>query len=102
MNATILFADGSALTAEQNGDCFITAERPEFPEDMSIVIIEGEDGSRTLRGVTAQACASVDGRYWFALLEESGQARALRDLRETIEIQAGAIEELAAIIGGEG
>lgn len=61
-NVTIIFADGTQLTAQQNGDCFITAQKPSFPADLSVVTI----GEQVLEDVALVECASIDRRYWFA------------------------------------
>ena len=61
-NVTIIFADGTELTAQQNGDCFIVAQKPNFPADLSMVTV----GEQVLENVAVVECASVDGHYWFA------------------------------------
>ncbi len=61
----IIFSNGTEILAEQNGDCFITDEKPDFPADMSTV----QAGDKTLENVAVVECASVDGRYWFAFRE---------------------------------
>lgn len=80
---TIIFADGSELTAEQNGECFICPLKPSFPEDLSTVRIEGET-TREIDNAVLIECASVDGRYWFTFVEESPDEIEKRQLRETI------------------
>ena len=100
MEVKIIFNDGTQMSAEQNGNCFIVAAQPAFPDDLSVVTVESEDQRQDFNNVTIQECASIDGRFWFTLLEETEQARVIRELQEIIEIQAGAIEELAEIIGG--
>lgn len=66
-----------------------------------MVTVIDETGTRVLHNVNVTECASADGKYWFALVEESEQERVIRELREENELMAGAIEELAAIIGGD-
>jgi hypothetical protein len=66
-NMKIIFNDGTELVAVRNGDCFITAEKPDFPADLSTVTV----GEETLENVSVVECASTDGRYWFAFREMS-------------------------------
>ena len=40
MDAKLIFTDQTELIAEVNGSCFITDEQPEFPEDLSVVIVQ--------------------------------------------------------------
>ena len=63
---TIIFKNGTSITAEKNGDSYITPTRPAFPADMSKVIIREEDGTtNTIKNADVTECASVDGKYWF-------------------------------------
>ena len=69
----IKFKDGTSITAEQNGSCYITATKPEFPEDLTEVTV----GDEELHNVRIVECASVDGRYWFTMLQATdGQLQA--------------------------
>ena len=73
----IIFADGTEVEAERNGDSYIAAGKPDFPDDLSEVRVEGsEEGDKAFRNVQVVECASVDGRYWFALVETSEEALA--------------------------
>ena len=101
MEAKIIFKDGTEITAEVNGTCYITETEPEFPEDLSIVTVEEDISTRTFTNARVQECASIDGRYWFVFIEESEQERIIRELREENEALEEAIIELAEIIGGE-
>lgn len=101
MEVRIIFNDGTSIVAEQNANTYITAAQPAFPEDLSVVTVESDDQSQVFHNVTIQECASIDGRYWFGLIEETEQARAIRELREENELMAGAIMELAELIGGD-
>ena len=101
MEATITFKNGEQITAEVNGNCYITVSEPAFPDDLSVVTVEDEQGTKTFSNATVQECASVDGRYWFTFLEESESERTIRELREENEVLEEAILELAAIIGGD-
>ena len=99
MEVKITFSSGEIIAAEQNGGSFITEQKPGFPTDMGLVTVEGADGIRTYSDPQVVECASVDGRYWFCFVEESPQEKCIRQLAEENEILAGAVEELAAIIG---
>lgn len=157
MNAKLIFTDQTELVAEVNGSCFITDEQPEFPEDLSVVVVqeiepepdpdpeveadaeteeepaeaeteeepeadtdeveEAEETepeedvepepepaplmTKTLYDVIVQECASVDGRYWFALIEKPASQKEKEDLLAELEAQAEAIVELAELIGGQ-
>ena len=67
----IIFTNGSIITAEQNGTCFITDAKPDFPDDLSTVIVTGDDPlpNYTYHNTEIIECASIDGRYWFAFHE---------------------------------
>ena len=82
MEAKITFKDGTEIAAEASGSCFITETKPEFPEDLTEVTVEIDETERTLNNVMIQECASVDNRFWFALIEESESDRVIRELRE--------------------
>lgn len=66
----ITFSDGTVVTAEKNGSCFITDEMPDFPEELTDITIEGESITTIENGRIIEA-ASVDGRYWFVIQEIS-------------------------------
>ncbi len=67
--AKITFVDGTTIDAEINGSCYITAKKPEFPDDMSKVTVKIGDEKKKLVEVEVNEAASVDGQYWFTLLE---------------------------------
>ena len=69
MEAKIIFNDGTELNVEVNGGAFITATEPEFPEDLSRVVIEEDENETVLTNVSVQPCASVDGRFWFTFIK---------------------------------
>lgn len=101
MEATILFKDGTTLTAEKNGSCLILDEKPTFPEDITGVTVTTEEETEVFRLPKVQECASIDGKYWFTFIEQSGDELALAALSAENEMLANAIVELAEIIGGE-
>lgn len=97
MEVTIRFADGSELTAEQNGTSYIVDEAPEFPEDLTDVEIEGEDGTVTIEDAQIVECAAIPGdtRYWFTIIPR------MRDLGEEVDQTKADIDYLAAMTGVE-
>lgn len=102
MEARIIFIDGTEITAEINGNCFITQNKPTFPADMSTVTVESEDGEQVYDNAYLIECASVDGRYWFAFGKESQMEATIRELRETNDMLTECILEMSEIIyGGE-
>ena len=75
-------------------------QKPGFPAVLGVVTVEStEGGVRIYNDPQIVECASIDGRYWFCFAEESPQEKRMRQLVEENEILAGAVEELAAIIG---
>ena len=63
----IILSDGTEIEAEVNGNNYITDSKPDFPEDMTEVTIDGE----VLENVVLQECAPVDSRYWFTFVKVS-------------------------------
>jgi hypothetical protein len=80
MEVKIIFIDGTELVAEQNGDCFIVDERPDFPADMSTVQV----GEETLENVALVECASIDGRYWFSFRPLSQQEIWMAEIEDAL------------------
>lgn len=99
MTATILFENGSSITAEQNGSCFITDTKPTFPMPLGTVTIEGEE-PRIIEHAQLVECASVDGRYWFSFIKtpqdelyRAAIEDALCEIDEANEERIAAIED---------
>lgn len=80
----IIFKNGKEIEAEVNGSCYITAEKPDFPADLSEVTVEGEN-EKLLHNVEIIEAASVDGRYWFTLRELTEQE--LREIKTRADIE---------------
>ena len=100
MEVKITFGNGEIITAEKNGESLIAQQKPGFPAVLGVVTVESADGGvRIYNDPQIVECASIDGRYWFCFVEESPQEKRMRQLVEENEILAGAVEELAAIIG---
>lgn len=79
-NVKIIFSDGTEIVAEQNGTCYIVDEKPDFPEDLSTVII----GEQVLENVALVECASIDGRYWFAFRQLSPQEIWMAEIEDAL------------------
>ena len=82
MEVIIKFKNGEQITAEQNGNCYILDDAPEFPDDLTEVRVAGNDGEQVFHYVIIQEAASVDGRYWFCMVEESADDRRMREQEE--------------------
>lgn len=95
MEARIVFKNGESLTAEQNGNTFITNTVPEFPDDLTEVNVFVEDQQTTLHYVIIQEAASIDGRYWFCLVEEQEGERIIREQEEKITFLEDCLMEMS-------
>lgn len=67
----IIFTNGLEIEVESNGDSYITDTEPNFPDDLSVVIIKNGDDTTELKNINVQECASIDGRYWFVFVPMS-------------------------------
>ena len=98
MEAIIAFKNGETITTEKNGDCFITSEVPVFPEDLSEVHVLEDGQERVLHYVMIQEAAAIDDRYWFALVEESAEDRAIRELEAKNRFLEDCLMEMSEIV----
>lgn len=85
-NVTIKFADGTELSAEQNGSCYIVNEKPDFPTDLSEVTVEGGENASFVNAQVIE-CASVDGRYWFSFREVTADEQLRADVDYLLLVQ---------------
>ena len=85
MQAKIIFKNGTEITAEMNGNCYITLTKPAFPSDLSVVTVITDDGEMEYKNAELVECFSLDGRYWFAFNEISEAERAVRQMQANIE-----------------
>ena len=85
MEAKVIFNDGTELDAEMNGSCLIVDEEPVFPEDLTNVSVQTENGTTVYNNALLVVAASVDGRFWFSFSEEPVNERVIRELREDVE-----------------
>lgn len=95
MEVTIGFKNGEHITAEQNGNTFITNEPPEFPEDLTEVHVLADGQERVLHYVMIEEAASVDGRFWFCMVEEPDQDRIIREQAERIRFLEDCLMEIS-------
>ena len=100
--AKITFKNGYEIDAEQNGNCYITVTKPDFPDDLSRVIIKSYGEVTKLKNAQLVECASVDSRYWFTFLgeqyyndptldevktEKIAELKVIRDAKEVEPVQ---------------
>lgn len=82
----IRFTDGTEIEAEKNGSSYIVDVEPDFPDDLSEVEIETDQGTETVENAMIVKCAGTDARHWFAIIpkpvnlaDEIAQLRADTD-----------------------
>lgn len=83
--AVIKFKDGTEISVEANGSCFIVDAAPVFPSDFTDISIIRELGTDIINYGQLVECASVDGRYWFSIIEIPEQERAMNETNSKIE-----------------
>ena len=98
MEAIIRFKNGEMIEAEQNGNTFITNEVQEFPADLSEVYVMVDGQESVLHYVMIEEAASVDGRYWFVMVEESAEDRAIRELEAKNRFLEDCLMEMSEIV----
>ena len=98
MEAIIKFKDGTEIKAEVNGDCFITENKPSFPASLEGVTVEKDGETTEYEEAMLIECASVDGKYWFSLMEKPldvKQAEKIAIQEEQIQFLEGCIMEMS-------
>ena len=69
--ATIRWNDGTELETRVNGTCYITDEKPDFPDDLTDVEVITEDGQAHFANPKIIECAAgFEPGYWFTLVEK--------------------------------
>jgi len=101
MEAKIIFKNGAEITAEMNGNSLILMDEPVFPSDLSVVTVRTADGDTVFRNAVIQACASVDGRFWFTFVEETDYERTIREIREQNDMLIECILEMSEVVYAE-
>lgn len=82
--AKITFSNGEEIIAEVNGDSFIVNEEPTFPDNLEDITIEKDGQEETIEHGRIIECASVDGRYWFAISEIPEHERIYEEMQSNI------------------
>ena len=98
MEAKIIFKDGTEMTVEKNGDCCIAEKKPTFPADLTLVVIQSEEGNREIADAELVECASTDGRYWFTFIAADPRDREIAKLREDNDMLTECVLELSEIV----
>lgn len=111
---TISFNDGTTLEVEQNGSTFITDTKPDFPEDLTDIIIEEsfkvsriietDEGEDTVTETVTQnytisngmivECYAPENKYYFAIIEKPYQMVLEERLQEQDDIICELLEML--------
>jgi hypothetical protein len=91
----IKFKDGTILEVEHNGDSFITDDKPVFPSDLRDIEVEDGDVYYTISNGKIIECASIDERYWFAIIEKT----EMEILKEQLSEQEDVLNFI--LMGGE-
>lgn len=82
--AIIKFNDGTVLEAEVNGSSYIVDGKPDFPEDLSSVTIQSDNGAQVIEDARLIECYSNDGRYWFAFGKLSETERRFAEIEDAL------------------
>ena len=98
MYATIIFSNGAEITTQSNGNCFITDIKPEFPDDLSVVMIDEQSTQTVFKNAELIECASIDNRYWFAFRELSIEEIRQKELEDTIQMLTDGILEISETV----
>ncbi len=85
MEAKIVFKDGTTINAQVNGHCYIVDVEPTFPEDLTDIIVKKGKETQTIANGRIVPAASVDGRYWFAIIEISEAEEEANQLRADVD-----------------
>ena len=104
MEATIKFKNGDEITAQVNGDCFITNAKPEFPDDLTNLEITKDGQVTVILEAMLIECASVDGKYWFSFMEKPlniRQAEEIEKLKNENEMLIECILEMSEVVYGD-
>lgn len=82
--AKITFSNGDEIIVEVNGDSFIMDEEPTFPDNLENITIEKDGQTSEIEHGRIIECASIDGRYWFAICEVPEGERILEEMQANI------------------
>ena len=101
MTATIRFENGETVTLEKDGDIFISRTPFSVPDPFGRVKVTAGGETVTYNGILIEEEMDHTNGYRFTIRQMPKQFIDNIELQNMNEILAGAIEELAAIIGGE-
>lgn len=65
----LIFTDGTEIDAVQNASTYITKKRPDFPDDLTEITVEGENGTTVYRNAEIMEAYATDKRCWFGIKE---------------------------------
>lgn len=83
---TITFSNGDAITAQQNGNCYIIPNKIIFP-DLDGVHVSGDAdlGDYTYTNAQLIEPYAIDDNYWFAFREIPAEQIAAEQLRADVD-----------------
>ena len=95
----IIFPDNTEIIAQYDGWDYITDTKPNFPEDMTTVIVTGRpDGEFYYENAALVECASTNGKYVFSFIEMSPQEIKQREIEETIQMLTDCLLEMSETV----
>lgn len=108
-SAAITFKNGIQINVRRNGDCFYTDGKPEFPSDLSLVIITGIDDEwsldfivreymETLHNTVVEELPAEHGQYVFAFHELSPEELREKELNDTIQMLTDCLLEMSELL----
>ena len=68
-NVKIIFSDGTEIDAILNASTYIVDKEPDFPDDLTDVTVEKEDGTIVYHNAKILEAYSDDDKYRFAIIE---------------------------------
>ena len=80
----ITFTNGLVLDALLNATTYIVDEKPDFPDDLSEVTVEMENGTTVYRNAKITEAYSDDGKYRFGISEMSPLEIRLAEYEDAI------------------
>lgn len=83
-SAKITFVNGLVLNAMLNATTFIVDEKPDFPDDLSEVTVEMENGTTVYHNAKIMEAYSDDGKYRFGISEMSPLEIQLAEYEDAI------------------
>lgn len=91
---TITFNNNTVLNVEQNGSTFVLEEKPNFPEDLTDVMISSENGTQHISNGLVVECYAPDSKFYFTIIEKPYQMILEERLSEQDDIICELLEML--------